>query len=57
MTDHNALIAYLTETAKEALAGLRNEEAEELFALRNRLTARAFDRNQLTLPLELKQAA
>ncbi len=57
MTDHTNLVAFLTDSAKEAVVAFRHDEAEELIALRDRLVARAFDRNQLKLPLELKQAA
>lgn len=57
MTDHTDLVAFLTETAKDAIVASRHDEAEELLVLRDRLVARAFERNQLTLPLELKQAA
>ena len=51
------LVSFLTESAKEALIAFHHDEAEELIALRDRMVARAFDLNQLTLPLELKQAA
>ena len=57
MTDHTDLVAFLTETAKDAIVASRHDEAEELLVLRDRLVAQAFERNQLTLPLELKQAA
>ena len=57
MTDHTDLVAFLTETAKDAIVASRHGEAEELLVLRDRLVAQAFERNQLTLPLELKQAA
>lgn len=57
MTDHTNLVAFLTDSAKEAIIAFRTDEAEELIALRDRLVARAFNRNQLKLPLELKQAA
>jgi hypothetical protein len=57
VTDHTTLVAFLTDSAKEAIVASRHDEAEELLALRDRLTARQFDRDQLKLPLELKQAA
>ena len=57
VTDHTDLVSFLTDSAKDAVGAFRHQEAEELIALRDRLVARVFNRNQLTLPLELKQAA
>ena len=57
MSQNQDLVRFLSESAQEAAVGGRQNEAEELLALRARVVARQFNLSQLKLPLEAREAA